>query len=53
MSALEMAIWSGNDGLQALIDAGARLKPDTAGAYREAYKDNPAALELIRKASVK
>jgi len=32
MVALEMAIWSGNDGLQALIDAGMRLKPETAKA---------------------
>ncbi len=53
MAALEMAIWSGNDGLQALIDAGARLKPEIAAAYTEAYKNNPQALELIRKATAK
>lgn len=51
MAALEMAMWSGNDGLQALIDAGARLKPETAKAYAEAYKANPKALELIKKAT--
>ncbi len=51
MAALEMAMWSGNDGLQALIDAGARLKPETAKAYAEAYQSNPKALELIRKAT--
>lgn len=53
MAALEMAIWSGNDGLQALIEAGARLKPETAAAYAEAYKNNPQALELVKKATAK
>lgn len=53
MAALEMAMWSGNDGLQVLIDAGARLKPETARAYAEAYKGNPKALELITKATAK
>lgn len=53
MAALEMAIWSGNDGLQALIDAGARLEPNRAAAYAEAYKNNPQALELIRRATAK
>jgi len=53
MTALEMSMWSGNDGLGALIDAGARLKPETAAAYREAYKANPQALSLIDRAARK
>ena len=53
LTALEMGLWSGNPGLEELIAAGARLKPETAKAYLEAYKDNPQALALVRKASAK
>ncbi|MCG6962766.1 MAG: HEAT repeat domain-containing protein [Acidobacteria bacterium] len=50
LTALEMGIWSGNDGLEALIEAGARLDAKTAAAYEEAYKSMPRALALVRKA---
>jgi len=53
LTALEMALWSGNDGLEELIAAGARLKPETAKAYLEAYKDNPKAVALVKKAAAK
>ena len=51
LTALEMTIWSGNDGLAALIKAGARLSPETAAAYRKAYHANPAAVALVDKAT--
>ncbi len=51
LTALEMTIWSGNDGLEALIGSGARLSPDKAAAYRDAYKANPKAIALIDKAT--
>jgi len=50
LTALEMGIWSGNDGLEALIEAGARLDAKTAASYEEAYKSMPRALALVRKA---
>lgn len=53
LSALEMGVWSGNDGLEALIKAGARLSPDTAAAYRKAYQANPKAIALIDKATAR
>ncbi len=51
LTALEMTIWSANDGLEVLIGAGARLSAETAAAYREAYKANPKAIALIDKAT--
>jgi HEAT repeat protein len=51
LTALEMGIVSGNPGLEELIAAGARLKPETAKAYADAYKGNPKALALVKKAS--
>ena len=36
-----------------LIADGARLDPATAKAYADAYKSNPKALALVRKASAK
>jgi len=53
LTALQMGIVSGNPGLEELIAAGARLDPATAKAYADAYKSNPKALELIRKAAAK
>ncbi len=53
LNALEMGIVSGNPGLEELIAAGARLDPQKAKAWSEAYKTNPAALALIKKASAK
>ena len=51
LTALQMGIVSGNPGLEELIAAGARLDPATAKAYAEAYKKNPKAVALIKKAS--
>jgi HEAT repeat protein len=51
LTALQMGIVTGNPGLEELIAAGARLDPATAKAYAEAYKSNPKALALVKKAS--
>ena len=51
LTALEMGIVSGNPGLEELIDAGARLDAAKAKDWAEAYKKNPRALALIKKAS--
>ncbi len=51
LTALQMGIVTGNPGLEELIAAGARLDAATAKAYADAYKTNPKALALIRKAS--
>ncbi|MGE5276956.1 MAG: HEAT repeat domain-containing protein [Acidobacteriota bacterium] len=53
LTALQMGIVSGNPGLEELIAAGARLDPATAKAYAEAYKSNPKALALVKKASAR
>ena len=53
MNALEGAVFSGNAGVEELIAAGARLDAQKAKAYLEAYKDDPKAVALIRKAAVK
>ena len=53
LTALQMGIVSGNPGLEELIAAGARLDAATAKGYADAYKNNPKALALIRKASAK
>ena len=51
LTALQMGIATGNPGLEELIAAGARLDPATAKAYAEAYKKNPKAVALVKKAS--
>jgi|GEM_PF-1338486 len=51
LTALSMGIVSGNPGLEELIAAGARLDAQTAKAYADAYKGNPKALALVKKAS--
>ena len=53
LTALQMGIVSGNPGLEELIAAGSHLDAATAKAYAEAYKSNPKALALIKKASAK
>lgn len=53
LTALQSGIYSGNPGLEELIAAGARLDAATAKSYAEAYKSNPKALELIKKATAK
>jgi hypothetical protein len=51
MAPFELTLWSGTDAADALIEAGYRLPADKAATYREAYKDNPKALELIDRAA--
>jgi hypothetical protein len=51
LTALEMSIVSGNPGVEELIAAGARLDRQEAKDYLEAYKDNPKALALVKKAT--
>jgi len=51
LTALQMGIVSGNPGLEELIAAGSRLDAATARAYADAYKNNPKALALVKKAS--
>ncbi|HVQ53876.1 MAG TPA: HEAT repeat domain-containing protein [Thermoanaerobaculia bacterium] len=51
LTALQMGIGTGNPGLEELIAAGARLDPATAKAYAEAFKRNPKAVALVKKAS--
>lgn len=51
LTALESGIVSGNPGLEELIDAGARLDAVKAKGWADAYKNNPKALALIKKAS--
>ena len=53
LTALRVGHLSGNPGLEELIAAGARLDAANAKAYAEAYKGNPKALDLIRKATAK
>ena len=53
LTAFEMGLWSGHDGLEEFIAAGYRLPPDKAKMYLEGYKDRPAAQAMIRKATRK
>jgi HEAT repeat protein len=51
LTAFEMGLFSGHDGLGALVDAGYRLPADKAAVYLEAYKANPSSLEMIKRAT--
>ncbi len=51
LTALESGIVTGNPGVEELIAAGARLDAAKAKSWAEAYKKNPKALALIKKAS--
>ena len=51
LTALEMGIVTGNSGVEELIAAGARLDAEKAKSWAEAYKKNPRALALVKKAS--
>jgi HEAT repeat protein len=51
LTPFEMGLYSGSDGLEELVAAGYRLPPEKAKMYSEGYKDKPASLALIRKAS--
>ena len=51
LTAFELGLWSGHDGLDAIIAAGYRLTAENAKVYQDAYKANPASLAMIRKAT--
>jgi len=53
LTAIEFSFMFANDGANALIDAGARLSADKSESYKAAYGANPAALELIERASAR
>jgi hypothetical protein len=53
LTPFEMGLWSGHDGLDELIAAGYRLPPDKVKGYLDAYKDRPAAIAMVKKASAK
>ncbi len=53
MAPFELTLWSGTDAADALLEAGYRLPADKAATYRDAYKGNPKALELIQRATRK
>jgi HEAT repeat protein len=51
LTPFEMGMWSGHDGLDELIAAGYRLPPNKVKGYLEGYKDRPAAMAMVKKAS--
>jgi HEAT repeat protein len=53
ISAFDMGLYFGHDGLEELIAAGYRLPPEKAKAYEKAFADKPAVLALVRKATRK
>ncbi len=53
LTAFEIGLWTGSDGLEELIAAGYRLTPEKAKSFAEGYKDRPASLAMIRKATKK
>lgn len=53
MTAFEMGLFFGHDGLEELIAAGYRLPPDKIQVYSTAYASNAKALALVKKASAR
>ena len=53
LTPFEMGLWSGHDGLEEFIAAGYRLPPDKAKMYLDGYKDRPAAIAMVKKATAK
>lgn len=51
LSAFELGLFSGHDGLDELIAAGYRLPPDKVKMYETAFAQKPAVLALVRKAA--
>ena len=51
LSAFEMGLFQGHDGLEELIAAGYRLPPAKIKTYETAYAQTPAVLALVRKAA--
>jgi HEAT repeat protein len=53
LTPFEMGLWGAGDGLDELIAAGYRLPPDKAKMYLDGYKDRPASLAMVKKATKK
>jgi HEAT repeat protein len=53
LTAFDMGLYFGHDGLEELIAAGYRLPPEKAKAYEKAFAEKPAVLALVRKAARK
>lgn len=53
LTAFELGLALGHDGLDELIRAGYRLPPEKTKVYEQAYAGMPASLALIRKASTR
>lgn len=51
LTAFEMGLFSGHDGLEELIAAGYRLPADKAAVFKQAYAAQPKSLDLITKAT--
>ena len=51
LTAFEMGLFVGHDGLEELIAAGYRLPPEKAKMYEQGYAGKPAALAMIKKAT--
>jgi HEAT repeat protein len=51
LTAFEFGLYSGHDGLEALIAAGYRLPAAKVKMYLDAYKANPKSVALIKRAS--
>lgn len=51
LTAFEMGLYSGHDGLEELVAAGYRLPADKVALYQQAYASNPKSVALVRKAA--
>jgi hypothetical protein len=51
LTAFEFGLFAAHDGLDALVAAGYRLPPTKAKMYLDAYKANPKAVALIKRAT--
>ena len=51
LTAFEMGLFSGHDGLEELIAAGYRLPADKAAVFKQAYAAQPKSLDMITKAT--
>jgi hypothetical protein len=51
LTAFEFGLFSAHDGLDALVAAGYRLPAEKVKVYLEAYKTNPKAVALVKRAS--
>jgi hypothetical protein len=53
LTPFEMGLWGAGDGLEELIAAGYRLPADKAKMYLDGYKDRPASVAMVKKATKK